>query len=312
MFVQLYKDDNIYRMNINQKKSTRYYPPELTQTLWCTACLGVALEQSEEAREILEDIIDCLDLPGINETFNRVENELPDSKYLLKQIVKEAGYDVNKPPSAESLGITHIRGLFSGGIRYISRYGDKYVSWALKTKRSKRDFQLLANKIEELIRVGFKNKINPSKAETLGQAIYVLAESVRNEMLLEQVDKAKIIRSGKRLFTVEDMLNRTMTAKLNRVATRNFKKSGFNLKHEDTVESTAMKWYQCRVVYSGPEEYCLKLALKGETEYPSNVSQQIKVCDEAMGYPRRNLKKEAGTTEQQGFFSKLKGIFRKN
>ena len=299
-------------MRKKQKQVSRYYPPELTQFLWCTACLGIALEQSEEASDIFEDIIDCLDLPGVKETFDKVENELPDSKYLLKQIVKEAGYDVNKPPSAESLGITHIRGLFSGGIRYISRYGDKYVSWALKTRRSKRDFQLLLNKIEELIRVGFKNKIKPSNAEMLGQTICILALSVRNEMLLEQVDKAKIIRSEKSIFTVEDMLNRTMTAKLNRAATKNFKKSGFFLKHEDTIESTALKWYQCRIVYSGPEEYCLKLALKGETEYPSNVSQQIKVCDEAMGYPRRNLKKEPGTKERQGFFSKLKRIIRRN
>ena len=45
--------------------------------------------------------------------FDKVENELPDSKYLLKQIVKEARYNVNKPPSAESLGITHMRGLFA-------------------------------------------------------------------------------------------------------------------------------------------------------------------------------------------------------
>jgi len=104
------------------------------------------------------------------------------------------------------------------------------------------------------------------------------------------------------------MLNRTMTAKLNRAATRNFKNSGFHLKHEDTIESTASKWYKCRIVYLGPEEYCLKLALKGEKEYPSNVSQQIKVCDEAMGYPRRNLKKEPGNKERQGFFSKLKRI----
>ena len=299
-------------MRKKQKQASRYYPPELSQFLWCTASLGVALEQSEEAREIFEDIIDCLDLPGVKETFDKVENELPDSKYLLKQIVKEAGYDVNKPPSAESLGITHIRGLFSGGIRYISRYGDKYVSWALKTRRSKRDFQLLLNKIEELIRVGFKNKIKPSKAEMLGQTICILALSVRNEMLLEQVDKAKIIRSEKSIFTVEDMLNRTMTAKLNRAATKNFNKSGFFLKHEDTIESTALKWYQCRIVYSGPEEYCRQLALKGETEYQSNVSQQIKVCDEAMGYPRRNSKKEPGTKERQGFFSKLKRIIRRN
>jgi len=175
-------------MSKKKQQASHYYPPELTQFLWCTACMGVALERSEEAQEIFEDIIDCLDSPGIKETFEKVENELPDPKYLIEQVVKEAGYDVSKPPSVESLGITHIRGLFSGGISYISRYGNKYVSWALKTRRSKRDFQLLANKIEELIQVGFKNKIRPKDSEIIGQVIYILAESVRNEMLLEQVE----------------------------------------------------------------------------------------------------------------------------
>ncbi len=173
-------------MSKKQNPSSRYYPPELTQFMWCTACLGVGLEQSEEASNIFEDIINCLDLSGIKETFDRVENELPDSKYLLKQIVKEAGYDVNKPPSVESLGITHMRGLFRGGIRFIPRYGKKYVSWTLKVRRRKRDFQLLVNKFEELIRVAFKNKINPNNSDTLVQALFTLVLSIRHEMLLEQ------------------------------------------------------------------------------------------------------------------------------
>ena len=36
---------------------------------------------------MFEDTIDCLDLPGIKETFDKVENELPDSKYLLQDLV---------------------------------------------------------------------------------------------------------------------------------------------------------------------------------------------------------------------------------
>ncbi len=49
---------------------SRHYPPELTQFLWCTTCLGVALEQSEAANDIFEDIIDCLDLPGVKESYS--------------------------------------------------------------------------------------------------------------------------------------------------------------------------------------------------------------------------------------------------
>ena len=232
--------------------------------------------------------------------------------YLLKQLVKEAGYDIRRPPLAESLGITHIRELFNGVLKFIPKYSKKYISWGLKGRGRKRDFQLLTNKFEELIRVAFKNKVNPNKSDTLMHAIFALVFSIRHEMQLEQVGKAKIIRSKREQFTVEDLLNRTMTANLNRAATRHFKESGFYLKHEDTIESTASKWYQCRIVYPGSEEYCRQMELKGVTEYPSNVSKQIKECDEAMGYPRRNLRKEPKTKEKQSIFSKLKRIIRKN
>lgn len=55
-------------MSKKKQTTTRYYPPELTQFMWCSACLGIALEQSEEASDIFEDIIDCLNLPGKGNT----------------------------------------------------------------------------------------------------------------------------------------------------------------------------------------------------------------------------------------------------
>ena len=137
--------------------------------VWCTACLGVVLEQSEEANDIFEDIIDCLELPGWKELTEKVENELPGSESLMKQIVKESGYDFHKPPSKENMGIPFMRGLMKGGLRFVSGYSEKYIRWALKGKRRIKDYRLLVSKIDELVKVGFNSKNEREKGQALIQ-----------------------------------------------------------------------------------------------------------------------------------------------
>ena len=191
-----------------QKSDIQYYPPELMPFVWCTACLGVVLEQSEEANDIFEDIIDCLELPGWKELTEKVENELPGSESLMKQIVKESGYDFHKPPSKENMGIPFMRGLMKGGLRFVSGYSGKYTRWALKGKRRIKDYRLLVSKIDELVKVGFnsknerekgKYKVKSDSSEQLIWAIFTLAYSVRNEMQLSQLENAKVMSSRKRL-----------------------------------------------------------------------------------------------------------------
>lgn len=208
------------------KTTSRYYPPELMPFVWCTACLGVVLEQSEEANDIFEDIIDCLDLPGWKELSEKVLRELPSSESVLKQVVKESGYDYYKPPSKENFGIPYMRGLLEGGIRYVSGYGEKYVRWALKGKRRIKDYKLLISKVDDLVKVGFnsknerekgKYKVKSDSSEQLAFAIIALAFLIKNEMQLSQLENAKVIRSTKKLFSIKDIVNRTMTDKITEV-----------------------------------------------------------------------------------------------
>jgi len=60
------------------------------------------------------------------------------------------------------------------------------------------------------------------------------------------------------------------------------------------LDNVAWRWYQSRVIYSGAEEYCRQLLIdEGETLDPANVSNEIKECDEALGYPRGHKPKES-------------------
>ena len=45
-------------MSKKRKRESRYYPSELTQFLWCTACLGVAISENEQAKEIYDGIVE--------------------------------------------------------------------------------------------------------------------------------------------------------------------------------------------------------------------------------------------------------------
>lgn len=68
------------------------------------------------------------------------------------------------------------------------------------------------------------------------------------------------------------------------------KKTGLKLKNDRTILEAAEHWYQSRVVYNGPEEFCRKYYLETGIElYPENVSREIQPVDNALGYPRRKL-----------------------
>jgi len=159
----------------HEKDKSRYYPPEIMPFALCSACLDVVLEQSEKAREIYEEVVDNLSLPGCQETMDQVGEWKPDSANFLKELVKISGYDVNKPPSREAFGIPYVRGLMKGGLSLFKGYAHKLTPKILRGKRRKRDLILLIYKIDEFIKVGF----NSEKDQLTGKYKITIASSRR-------------------------------------------------------------------------------------------------------------------------------------
>jgi hypothetical protein len=287
--------------NSKSKDKARYYPPEMMQYLFCGVCLEVVLENSEKARALYDEIIECHDLPGCREVMDKIEEIVPKGELLLKRIVKESGFDYKKPPERKNVGIPYMRGLLKGGASLASKYKNEILPWALKRKGISRDFIKLIGRINELIKVGFNNESEQSKGKykitafstnslTFVIVLRSLAEYCR--LTLAEWERVKVMKISGRVYDMADIVNDEITARMHRDLVKNYKSSGFALKHDQKLKSIAERWYQCRVVNTGPEEYCrLMLINKGITLYPANISNEIKECDEAVGYPRAGRKK---------------------
>ena len=126
-------------INRKNKDQARYLPPEAMPYILCGQCLDVVLENSEKARELYDEIMGCYDLPGCQELLDKAEEIIPKGEALLKNVVKESGFDYKKPPEAKTLGIPYMRGLLKGWAGVAAIYKDKITPWALKRKRINRD-----------------------------------------------------------------------------------------------------------------------------------------------------------------------------
>jgi hypothetical protein len=283
--------------NGNSKDKARYYPPEVMPYLLCGVCLEVVLENSEKARDLYDEIIECHELPGCRELLDKAEEIIPKGDALLKNVVKESGFDYKKPPELKNIGIPYMRGLLEGWTGVAATYTEKITPWALKRKHINRDFKKLIRIINELIKVGFNKESDKAKgiykmtAFTSNALMYViytrsLAEYCR--LTLTEWERVGVLKIRGKIYNMADIWSDNVTARLHRDMMKNYKGAGFLLKHDQKLKKIAETWYKCRVMYSGPEEYCRKMLIdQGINLDPANISNEIKECDEAVGYTRR-------------------------
>lgn len=274
----------------------RYYPPEAMPFILCVACVGMVLEHSEKAMDLYDKVIECHDLPGCRKILDKLGGEIPKREGLLKLIVKESGYDYKKPPERENVGIPYMRGLLRGGLSLASKYRDKFLPWVLKNRSVNRDFIKLINRINDLIKIGFNNesdsangkyKITASGSNLLANVICLKSLVEYCGLKLTEWEKYKVVKIGKRTYDMADVLNDEVTNRMHRYLVKNYKNSKFALKHDNKIEKVAWLWYQCRVAYSGPAEFCRSRDfISEETLDPNDIDKEIRDCDLAVGYPR--------------------------
>jgi hypothetical protein len=270
------------------------------------ACFGEVLKHSEKARALFDEVILCHDLPGCREAMSTIVDILPKSEKILKSIVKESGYDYKKSPERKNVGIPYMRGLIKGGVSVITKYRDIVIPKVLKKGNVNRDLIRLISKIDDLIRVGFNRqsdqkkgiyKVTALNSITLVQVIGSLSLIEYNKIALSEWERIKVMKIGGRVYNIIDIMSDEVTARVHRELSKNYRLAGFLQKHDQKITNTAERWYQSRIEYSGPEEYCNKLLLEKKISlYPENISNEIKECDEAVGYLRAGKKEPKENT----------------
>ena len=147
------------------------------------------------------------------------------------------------------------------------------------------DFQEVVASINDFIKVGFnreheqvkgKYKVTALSSKTLPLVVIAKAYLEVKPLNLKRFEQAPMYLHGKKLYTLRDVNNRTIPRRVQKSITRDYLDAGFKLKHDDKLDRVARWWYQCRVVYSGPEEFCRELLLGGgENLDPANVSKEL-------------------------------------
>jgi hypothetical protein len=261
----------------------RYYSPDIMPMVYCFACLQVALASSEEARNIYEQILGCYRLPGVPNLFSTFNVEMPSENRCKEQIKA-----------------SNIDGLFSEfADNVIANKSKEFGYWFgddnLETNNP--DIKLYQGLITELINIGFNNqserakgvyKVKRESSPLLVLAIKFYSSADYNHMQYVENERMVGLKILGHTYDFTKLIRTKSGSRKHRDQTKRFKRDGFTMCHDEKIVKVATRWYYSRVKYSGPKEFCDKIKGKEFTFDPSNISNEIKPCDEAMGYPRKD------------------------
>ncbi|BAS32094.1 hypothetical protein [Dehalococcoides mccartyi] len=257
--------------------------PETMPIVYCFACLQVALASSEETKDIYKQILDCYRLSGVSNLFSTFKDEIPSEEKCKEQI-----------------RASNIDGLFSEFIDNIFNNKSKELAFWFgddNLETNNPDIELYQRLITELINMGFNNQLEQAKSvykitrensPLLVLAIKFYSSADYNHMQYLENERMVGLKILGHTYDFTKSIRTKPGSRKHRDQTKRFKKDGFTLCHDEKIVKVATRWYYSRVKYSGPKEFCDKMKCKEFTFDPSNISNEIKPCDEAMGYPRKD------------------------
>ncbi len=230
------------------KESVDFWPAELTPFVFAVAALQIVLLNSNKAYTAYRDIARAWDMPGFQDV-ERLAHSIDGCFSSNKDAV--AGF-------AAIMTLLHVND----------------------------DLKYAHSRIRELITIGFNSemnlkngiiKVNPDEPDTIFLIAAIMIYSKRDH------DHSPLSQ-----FTWLREYPSTRKGRAARASTlRSLKGDNSRLHHNDSLLDIANHWYQSRVVYSGPEEYCRKHYDKAHVWFePTNVTRDIAIVDLATGYQR--------------------------
>jgi hypothetical protein len=270
------------------KQKAYYYLPGSFVYAYAIACTNIVLQHSEKAARIYREIVSAWELPGCQSMIGGFEDCLPTTlTWKAKALeAKENGELVPELPR-----------------EWFDTYF-KNASSDFHGESHDNDWKLLLNKIEALILVGFnrqsdienkKWRVVPDTSYWLKSVIILRSLTEFCKLKLEDLNKYKSVSINNEIYDLNIIMTEKPTdgpgRNIYRVLTGNFKKYGFALKHDTNILKDAEQWYKCRVDPGNIEIYIEEMYINGGiTLDRGRIENDIAICDEATGYPRKRRK----------------------
>jgi hypothetical protein len=293
LFIGLVRPCIILQMPRSLKKQSVYLPIEMVPYVICATVLNLAIFRSPEVKNLYQQVKVDLNLKACKKMFSPFEHI--DAEVWAKRLAKEAGYDYRKgmPPGNQMIV---MRELIKGSQRIINRYTKRFSLMVALFPWLNKDMRKFGNDLNELIKVGFNNsharehgkiRVNGENSDILVQAILFQAYAETKGLKIDKVAELKSFNYGGKSYSINPEMKDQMSYRARRELTSESIEAGFESIDGDKVARIAEWWYQSRVVHNGPQEFCnYLLQEKEEVLDPAYLSNEIRICDIALGYER--------------------------
>lgn len=275
---------------------SRYLLPEMKAYVYCFACLALAKKKSKKVKALHDKLVESFGLPEMKAVQEQLKSEMHDISFVTKILNEESEPKLEQARKENKLWFPDKQAFDNVGKKILSRGFNPVKMFFIRRRMSKSgDVNYLETLCEELIKVGFNKEsdqikrscqITAKTSPKLVNATLLIAFGQSQGVRLTEKNGQYTLRLNGKYYDLTNFIAPKTSDRGHRLLTKSFKDSGYSLEHGETIVQVVEHWYGCRVLHSGIEEYCNEMAKKGIVLNPGNISNSIKECDEAMGYPR--------------------------
>jgi hypothetical protein len=247
------------------------WPEKMLPFPSAAACIQLVLDNSGKAKTIYYEAVKTWSLPDCQQSLSEVKITFPMILAAIEAVEKN-NFSGWKDPFGETC----------------ERY------------RKSDDFKHLIKIINQFILVGFNReadqaqgiyKVKPSDKFWLFYTVF-LKTFVDYGASNPNFEQNKIVEFGNLLLDTSTFMDGTHTNRIHRKRAKLLKQQGWKLRNDEKLITIAKHWYQSRIVFAGPTEFCSSTdSTSEETLDPNEIDKEISICDEAVGYPRGGKRK---------------------
>jgi hypothetical protein len=272
--------------NGSRFQDTPHYWAEAWLSLaYAVACVEVVCQRSERARALYNRIVEVWSDAEMKAVSAEISSIIPESgKERIKNAFLHPGTELLPDPNRL---FRDLKKLFTD-IEVDERFFGEGPAE-------------LERMISEFIIVGFNREadIDNGRCRVLPseQGFWLIwAVAMRSildsyKITFEKVrDFYKVRKYKGKVIDFQGVLREQPMSRLHREIVVSARAANLKLKNDKTIVKAAHHWYQCRVVFPSINKYCA--VFENYQLEPKNISKQIRLCDEALGYTRRLPKRK--------------------